>query len=116
MSTRPAATRPEIGPSSAVKKVMAKTNRATGTSTAPVPNPRPRRWPMALVTGAVEGATTEMNIAMASTAKTTPMMSLCAVVRPPKSAAAACAARDCAWRLLLFFLFFAAFELRLEGI
>ena len=76
-----------MGPSSAVKKVMAKTKRATGTSTAPVPKPRASRCPMALVTGAVEGATTEMNMAMAKTARTTPMMSHCAVVRPSNSGA-----------------------------
>ena len=111
MSASPAATWPEIGPSSPMKKVMEKMKSATGTRTAPAPNDTFRAWPTALVTTAPEGTVTETNIAMARTARTTPRISRSTSVR---TRAGAFAALDLPPRPLAGF--FAAFLLRLEGI
>ena len=107
MSARPPATWPENGPSSPMKKVVAKRKSAMGTSTAPVPNESMSAWPTALVTTALEGETTETNMATAMTATTTPAMSRCASVSMSSRGAAALPRP--------FEPFFAAFLLRLAG-
>ena len=81
-----------------------------GTRTAPAPNDSVRAWPTALVTTAPEGATTETNMATATTARTTPAMS--------RWASVSIRSRGCDAVLERAFEepFLAAFLLRLEGI
>ena len=94
---------------------MAKTNRATGTSTAAAPKDRAKKSCTALVTTAELGETMETSIAIAVTASTTPRMSVWVLV----SAWAGWAGRR-AGALPLPFpdapLPRAAFEVRFEGI
>ena len=107
-----------------MKNVIAKTKSAMGNSSAPAPNASVSAWPTARVTTAVLGATTEMNIATASTATATPTMSFCVDDSTGATGAFALCLAFAGdfdlfelevWDLEREF-FLAAFDLRLEGI
>ena len=59
-----------------MKNVSENRNRAMGTRMAPAPKPSVRKFALERVTTAEEGVMSEISMAMATTAMTTPAMSL----------------------------------------
>ena len=110
MRSSPRATRPEMGPSSSMKNVMAKTNSAIGKRMAPVPKLLTSAPDMVRVTIAVEGLTSAMKSATASTAMMTPTMSFLVESQLDSTAAAWLARR--AGTFLDLCAFDAVFDLR----